>query len=307
MHSHHGGEDYKLTTESYKEFPASVSKRESWIIKFLTAAGSANYEKYGLSMGVIYSVVNQKGGVGKTTTAISLAAYISMAGAKTLLIDLDPQSNATSGLGIDRAALKLSTYDVLIDEKPALEAIISTEIANLSLLPATMDLAGADMELTPRISRESCLRSSLEAVRKEFDVILIDAPPSLGLLTLNALVASDSLIIPIQTEYYALEGISQLLNTVELVKKHLNPGLTIAKVILTMYDNRTNLSKQVAADVQAYFKELVSPTIVPRNVRLSEAPSHGKPICLYDPKSQGALAYEAIAKEVLQDGKARTG
>lgn len=250
-------------------------------------------------MGQVYAVVNQKGGVGKTTTAVNLAAYMALAGASVLLIDLDPQGNATSGLGIDRTALKLSTYDVLLESKSITESLVTTAIPSLSLLPATLDLAGADIELMPKISRESYLRQAIEPIRTEYDVILVDAPPSLGLLTLNALVAADGLIIPMQTEYYALEGISQLLKTIELVKRQLNPSLTISKVILTMFDNRVRLANQVVAEVRKFFREKVSETMIPRNVRLSEAPSHGLPIALYDPKSRGALAYREIAQEVL--------
>ncbi len=257
-------------------------------------------------MGTVYSVVNQKGGVGKTTTAVNVAAYMAIAGAKILLIDLDPQGNATSGLGIDRAGVKASIYDVLIDGMAAAEALQPSLVENLSVLPATLDLAGADVELMPKMARENFLRNALEPIKDHFDAILIDSPPSLGLLTLNALVASDSVIIPIQTEYYALEGISQLLKTVDLVKKHLNPNLSIAKVILTMFDNRTRLAKQVVDEVRQYFGDKVSPTIVPRNVRLSEAPSHGVPVALYDAKSRGAVAYHKIAGEILKDGKART-
>jgi chromosome partitioning protein len=257
-------------------------------------------------LSTIYAVVNQKGGVGKTTTAVNLAAYMALSGGKILLVDLDPQGNATSGLGVNRNDAMLSTYDVLLDGKPIKEAVHPTQIPNLSLLPATLDLAGADLELMSKIARESFLKQALAPARAEFDLILIDAPPSLGLLTLNALVAADAVLIPMQTEYYALEGISQLLKTIDLVKKHLNPGLTIGKVILTMFDNRTRLANQVVEDVKNYFRDKVSPTIVPRNVRLSEAPSHGKPVALYDPRSRGAKAYQEIAKEIWNDGKERT-
>ena len=258
-------------------------------------------------MSRVYAVVNQKGGVGKTTTAVNLAAYMALKGSRVLLIDLDPQSNATSGVGVLRGSVKSSVYDTLVEGKPIRDSMVDTCVKNLSLLPATLDLAGAEMELMSRISRETCLRAAINTVRHEFDVILIDAPPSLGLLTLNALTAADAVIIPLQTEYYALEGVTQLLQTIELVKRHLNPSLEIEKVILTMYDYRTRMSKQIVAEVQDYFKGKVASKIVPRNVRLSEAPSHGLPIALYEPKSQGAMAYEQIAQEVLDRGKTRIG
>lgn len=254
-------------------------------------------------MGFVYGVVNQKGGVGKTTTAVSLAAYLSIAGANVLLVDLDPQGNATSGLGIDRNAVQGSTYDVLIDAMPVRKALTLTNIPNLSLLPSTVDLAGAEIELMPKIAREGFLRGALDSIRNEFDAILIDAPPSLGLLTLNALVASNALIIPIQAEYYALEGISQLVKTIDLVRRQLNPALAVARVVITMYDSRVRLSNQVAAEVLSYFGDTVSSTYVPRSVRLSEAPSHGLSIASYAPRSRGALAYKQIAQEILTYGK----
>ena len=257
-------------------------------------------------MSIVYAVVNQKGGVGKTTTSVNLATYMAMAGSKVLLVDLDPQGNATSGLGIDRNAVPASTYDVLIEGKPVIDAVVRTKIENLAVVPATLDLAGADLELISKISRETYLRQALEPARAYFDIILIDGPPSLGLLTLNALVAADGVILPIQAEFYALEGISQLLKTIDLVKRQLNPSLYVAKVILTMYDSRMRLAQQVEADVKEFFRDKVSPTIIPRNVRLSEAPSHGVPVALYDPRSRGALAYQKIAMEVLKNGKEGT-
>jgi chromosome partitioning protein len=258
-------------------------------------------------MGTTYAVVNQKGGVGKTTTAVNVGAYLALSGAKTLLVDADPQSNATSGLGVDRRTLTSSTYSVLVDNAPAAGAIVDTPVQGLRLLPANMDLAGADIELMPRISRETVLRRALDPIREDYDVVIIDAPPSLGLLTLNALVAADAVLLPVQTEYYALEGLSQLLQTIDLVKAHLNPSLEIARVILTLYDFRTRLARQVVDEIRGHFKEQVARTIIPRNVRLSEAPSHGLPIALYDPKSQGAAAYKAVAEEVLHDAKTRAG
>lgn len=257
-------------------------------------------------MAVVFAIVNQKGGVGKTTTAINLATYMAMEGARVLLFDLDPQGNATSGLGIDRGKVALSTYDVLIDGKAIKDCMVASQVSNLSVLPATIDLAGAELQLMSMFSRETLLRQAVTAARGDFDYILIDAPPSLGLLTLNALVAADALLIPMQTEYYALEGVTQLLKTVELVKRQLNPALEIARVLLTMHDERTRIARQVVEEVRNYFGDAVSPNVVPRNVRLTEAPSHGLPVALYDPKSRGALAYHSIAKEILEYGKTRT-
>ncbi len=257
-------------------------------------------------MATVFAIVNQKGGVGKTTTAINLAAYMALEGVRVLLFDLDPQGNATSGLGVDRGQVTLSTYDVLIEGKSIAESMVASQIPNLSLVPATIDLAGAELQLMSMLSRETLLKQAITLARESFDYILIDAPPSLGLLTLNALVAADSLLIPMQTEYYALEGVTQLLKTVELVKRQLNPTLEIARVLLTMHDERTRIARQVVEEVRNYFGEAVSPNIVPRNVRLTEAPSHGLPIALYDPKSRGALAYQSIAKEILEYGKTRT-
>ncbi|MCI8335947.1 MAG: ParA family protein [Peptococcaceae bacterium] len=246
------------------------------------------------------AIVNQKGGVAKTTTVVNLSAYLAKAGKKVLVIDIDPQGNATSGLGVDRDHLELCIYDVLINDIPMAGVIQPTEVEGLSVLPATISLAGAEIELVSSANREQKLKNAMEEEKEHFDYIIIDCPPSLGLLTLNALTAADSLIIPIQCEYYALEGLGQLMNTFQLVKKHLNPGLEIEGVLLTMFDARTNLAIQVVDEVKEFFKGKVFGAIIPRNVRLSEAPSHGKPISLYDPKSRGAEVYEQLAMEVME-------
>ena len=251
-------------------------------------------------MGKIISIANQKGGVGKTTTSINLSTVLAKRNKKTLLIDADPQGNATSGVGIDQE-IKLSIYDVLIDETEIKEAIIKTQIKNLDVCPSNIDLAGAEVELVSMMSREQRLKEKLDIIKNEYDYIIIDCPPSLGLITLNAFTASDSVLIPVQCEYYALEGLGQLLNTVNLVKKHLNKSLEIEGALLTMYDARTNLSNQVVKEVKKYFEGKVYKTVIPRNVRLSEAPSYGMPISLYDPRSKGAKAYEKLAKEFLKN------
>ncbi|MDU5334079.1 AAA family ATPase [Enterococcus sp.] len=250
-------------------------------------------------MARIISVANQKGGVGKTTTTVNLGACLAQDGKKVLLIDSDAQGNATSGLGVRKPDVKQDIYDVLVNEVSIKETIIKTPRENLSIVPATLQLAGAEIELTSMMARESRLKSALAEVSDEYDFILVDCPPSLGHLTINAFTASDAILIPVQCEYYALEGLSQLLNTVRLVQKHFNPGLAIEGVLLTMYDARTNLGAEVVEEVRRYFQEKVYDTIIPRNVRLSEAPSHGKPIIDYDPRSKGAEVYQALAKEVL--------
>jgi len=250
----------------------------------------------------VIAIANQKGGVAKTTTAVNIGACLAQLGKKVLLIDIDPQGNASSGLGVDRMNLEHCIYDVLINSMPLNSVARETEIAGLTVIPATIQLAGAEIELVSAISREMKLKKALKGVRDEYDFIFIDCPPSLGLLTLNALTAADSLIIPIQCEYYALEGLGQLLNTVQLVQKHLNPQLELEGVVLTMFDARTNLSIQVVDEVKNYFKGKVFATIVPRNVRLSEAPSHGKPVITYDPRSRGAEVYFELAKEVMENG-----
>ena len=250
-------------------------------------------------MAQIISVANQKGGVGKTTTTVNLGACLASLGKRVLLVDMDAQGNATSVVGIRKPDVTQDIYDVLVNELPIAEATLVTEHENLSIVPATLQLAGAEIELTSMMARESRLKGSLAEVNDQYDYILIDCPPSLGHLTINSFTASDSILIPVQCEYYALEGLSQLLNTVRLVQKHFNPELEIEGVLLTMYDARTNLGNEVVEEVRKYFREKVYETIIPRNIRLSEAPSHGMPIIDYDPRSRGAEVYQALAKEVV--------
>jgi chromosome partitioning protein len=253
-------------------------------------------------VGKVLAIANQKGGVGKTTTSVNLGACLAYIGKKVLMVDIDPQGNATSGVGVEKADVSQCIYDVLVDDVEAKAAIIPTAVENLHAIPATIQLAGAEIELVPTISREVRLKRALEEVKDDYDYIIIDCPPSLGLLTLNALTASDAVLIPVQCEYYALEGLSQLLNTVRLVQKHLNQNLKIEGVLLTMLDARTNLGIQVIEEVKKYFQDKVYKTIIPRNVRLSEAPSHGEPIIIYDPKSREAEVYLDLAKEVVSNG-----
>ena len=253
-------------------------------------------------MAKIIAVVNQKGGVGKTTTTVNLSAALAGKGKKVLLIDSDPQGNATSGTGINKTQEK-SVYDVIINETSFNETIVGSKVKKLFVCPSNIDLAGAEVELVPMMARESRLKEKIEEIKDQYDYILIDCPPSLGLLTINALTAANSVIIPIQCEYYALEGVGQLMNTINLIKRQLNKNLYIEGVVLTMNDARTNLSNQVISEVKKYFKDNVYKTVIPRNVKLSEAPSYGMPITAYAPLSKGARCYEKLAQEVIRTNK----
>lgn len=250
-------------------------------------------------MAKIISFTNKKGGVGKTTTAINMAAYCADIGKKVLLVDIDSQGNATTGLGFSKSALKKSVYNVLIDDDAAANNILPTQVKLLDVLPANVDLTGAEVDLVYKRNREQILKNALEKIRGDYDYIFIDCPPSLGLLTINAWVASDSIIIPMQSEYYALEGVSQLMNTIAMVRQRLNPRLQIEGVVITMYDGRALIAKQITAEIKKFFKNKLYEIIIPRNVRLAEAPSHGVPILLHDPKCVGARAYRALTEEFL--------
>jgi len=250
----------------------------------------------------VLAITNQKGGVGKTTTAVNLSTSIALHQKKVLLVDIDPQGNASSGIGLDKSKIERCIYDVLINGTPIKEIILHTSIKKLDVLPSTIQLAGAEIELVNYISRENKLKHAIKSIKQDYDYIIIDCPPSLGLLTINSLTAADSVIIPIQCEYYALEGIEQLLNTINLVRENLNSTLEIEGILLTMFDNRTNLSRDVVREVKKCFMEKIFKSIVPRNVRVSEAPSYGKPVVLYDAKSKGAVAYKKLAKEVMLNG-----
>ena len=254
-------------------------------------------------MGKIVAFTNKKGGVGKTTTAVNMAAYCAELGKKVLLVDVDSQGNATTGLGFSKSALKKSVYNVLIEDDSAAQNILPTQVKLLDILPANVDLTGAEVDLVYKKNRESILKEALNKIRGDYDYIFIDCPPSLGLLTINAWVAADSVMIPLQSEYYALEGVSQLMNTIALVRQRLNPHLQIEGVVITMFDGRALISKQIAAEIKKFFKNKLYEIIIPRNVRLAEAPSHGKPIMLHDPKCLGARAYKALAEEFLSKQK----
>jgi chromosome partitioning protein len=251
-------------------------------------------------MAKVIAIANQKGGVGKTTTAVNLSSCLGYKGKKVLIIDIDPQGNTTSGLGVDKKNIKRSIYDVLINDEKIKNALVDTSIENLKLCPSNIQLAGAEVELVSVISRETRMKVAISEIRDQFDFVLIDCPPSLGLLTVNSLTAADTILVPIQCEYYALEGLSQLMDTVRLVQKHLNPILDVEGVVLTMFDARTNLSIQVVEEVKKHFRNKVYRTVIPRNVRLSEAPSFGLPIILYDPKSKGSECYMDLAEEVIE-------
>jgi len=253
-------------------------------------------------VGKIVSIANQKGGVGKTTTSINLSTILAKKGKKVLMIDADPQGNASSGIGVDKEAQE-SVYDILINDTEIKDVVKKTNIRNLSICPSNINLAGAEVELVSVMSREYRLKEKLDLVKEEYDYIIIDCPPSLGLITLNAFTASDSVLIPVQCEYYALEGLGQLINTINLVKKHLNKNISIEGALLTMYDIRTNLSNQVVKEVKKYFNDKVYKNVIPRNVKLSEAPSYGMPISVYDPRSKGAKSYEKFVKEFLKENE----
>ena len=251
-------------------------------------------------MAYVISIVNQKGGVGKTTTAVNLGAFLAKKRKKVLIIDLDPQGNATSGYGFDKSELENTVYDLLVNEEDIGNVIASTSVKNVDICPTNINLAGAEVELVAAISRETILKRAIESVLDKYDYIIIDCPPSLGLLTINALAACEGVIVPIQGEYYALEGLTQLIDTINMIKKKLNPSIGILGVVITMHDRRTQLTKQVVEEVQKYFGDKVFKTFIPRNVRLAEAPSHGQTIEEYDPKSKGSIAYQALANEVLK-------
>lgn len=255
-------------------------------------------------LGRIIAIANQKGGVGKSTTAVNLSSYLGDNGYRTLIVDFDPQSNSTSGIGLEKDNKRLSIYDVLINNLEPEKAILKTPYKNLYILPSSIQLAGAEVELVASMKREYKFKHAIDKIRSQFDFTIVDCPPALGLLTVNALTGANEVLIPIQCEYYALEGLGQLMNTINLIKENLNEQLVITGVVMTMYDQRTRLSEQVIEEVRSYFPDKVYKTIIPRNVRLSEAPSYGKPIIYYDPECKGAQAYKSLTKEVIANGPA---
>jgi len=268
---------------------------------------SCYYKKNKKSLNRIIALANQKGGVGKSTTAVNVSAYLSYFGFKTILVDIDPQSNSTSGLGISPGSIGTSVYNVLISNMDPNKVILATSYENLKIIPSSIQLAGAEIELVSSLKREYKLKEALKRIEESYDFIIIDCPPALGLLTINALTAATEVIVPIQCEYYALEGLGQLVDTIDLVRENLNEDLEVKGVVMTMYDSRIKLAGQVVSEVKKYFPEKVYETIIPRNVRLSEAPSYGKPIMVYNPECKGALAYKSLTKEVIEDGKKRIG
>ena len=295
-------EEEPPTEDSQTDTDTTAHEVEEKVIQPIKSYADKEPVDHVVGMTKIIAIINQKGGVGKSTTAVNLSAALGEMGKQVLLVDLDPQGNATSGLGIEKGQLEHCVYDVLLNDVPIEEAIIPDVCKRLDLVPATINLAGAEVELVSEMARENRLKDAVGRMRGKYDYVFIDCPPSLGLLTVNALVGADKLIIPIQTEFYALEGVTKLLESMKRVKSRLNPSLDIFGILLTMYDGRTTLSRQVAAEVRNYFGDQVFETIIPRTVKLSEAPSYGMPITQYDPSGKGAAAYTELAKEVVNRG-----
>ena len=295
-------EDAPAVEDIQEEDVAETREVEKQVVQPIKSYADKMPVDHVVGMTKVIAIINQKGGVGKSTTAVNLSAALGEMGKQVLLVDLDPQGNATSGLGVEKGQLEQCIYDVLLNDVPIEEAIIPDVCKGLDLVPATINLAGAEVELVSEMARENRLKDAVGSMRGKYDYVFIDCPPSLGLLTVNALVGADKLIIPIQTEFYALEGVTKLLESMKRVKSRLNPSLDIFGILLTMYDGRTTLSRQVAAEVRNYFGDQVFETIIPRTVKLSEAPSYGMPITQYDPSGKGAAAYKELAKEVVNRG-----